>query len=355
MQLLQILVEIANKIRLESSNFRISYSGFPPLEIPIGTVTHLQKMPQDIQDKSLKLLLTKLIYEIHYEGSLVEEVSQRLQTNDQTLKKIASTEVDWQFYEQLEINNNSKGCFHPDFHVLRQETDGSLAVEYDRVTLHIQRNRHLKLEDQSATVNDSVSVLMPSSNIERDLYTVIGEDEPDATTWKDPSNQVVFTYFNFAPEAAIIAMKHITTILNKIKVPFVFKTLHNPLNYKRYDSGFIQFHRSNYEVIRQVLQIIYSETKSHFQEDVPIFTKVLAPGIGLAEHPHPKLLSKYSETFGWNRCQIVANALLEAHKNGNESQEARMKYILKHFDYFKIDLERPYLNPDSEDIYTPLN
>ncbi|MEH2378645.1 MAG: T3SS effector HopA1 family protein [Nostoc sp.] len=354
MQLLQTLLEIANKVRLESSNFRISYSGFPPLEVPIATVAQLQKMPQEIQDESLNLLLRNLIYEIHYEGSLVEEVSQRLQTNDQTLKKIASTEVDWEFYEQLERNNKSKGWFHPDYHVLRQEADGSLAVKYDGVTLHIQRNRHLKLEEQLATVNDSVSVLMPSRSIEWDLYTTIGEAETDASTWKDPSNQVVFAYFNFAPEAAIIAMKHVTTRLNEIKLPFAFKVLHNPLNYKGYNSGFIQFHRSNYEVIRQLLQIIYAETKSHFQEHVPIFTKVLAPGIGLAEHPHPKVLFKYSETFGWNRCQIVANALLEAHKNGDESKEARMKYILQHFDYFKIDLERPYLNPDSEDIYTPL-
>jgi hypothetical protein len=80
---------------------------------------------------------------------------------------------------------------------------------------------------------------------------------------------------------------------------------------------------------------------------------VLAPGLGLAEKPEQEFL--FPEGFGLNRCQIVANALLEAHKNGDQSKEARMKYILKHFEHFKIDLERPYLNPNSEDIYTPLD
>ncbi|NEQ83607.1 MAG: hypothetical protein F6K26_26460, partial [Moorea sp. SIO2I5] len=271
------------------------------------------------------------------------------------LKEIASAEVDWEFYQELEKNNHSKGWFHPDYRVVKQEDDRSFAVKYDGITIHIRPELHLKLEEQSASVNDLVSVWTPSGGIERQLYRAAGEGELDDSVWKDPENQVVFAYFNFDPEAAVILMNYLTKKLNEVEMPFIFKVLHNPLNYQRYDSAMLQFHRSNYKLFRSIIQTIYSEIESHFKPQVPIFTKAIAPGIGLAEHPYYQLLFNYVETFGMNRCQIVANALVEAHKNGDESPEARMKYIIQHFERMGIDLERPYLNPGSEDIYTPLD
>jgi hypothetical protein len=139
----------------------------------------------------------------------------------------------------------------------------------------------------------------------------------------------------------------------KSKYPSALEVLYNPSNYGRYDSGILRFDKDSYELVRQVLQTVYAENKLHFQTKVPLFTKILAPGLALAEEPEHKFTPQ--ETFGMNRCQIVANALLEAHKNGDESPEARMKSILKHFNLLGIDLERPYLNPNSEDIYTPLD
>jgi hypothetical protein len=56
-----------------------------------------------------------------------------------------------------------------------------------------------------------------------------------------------------------------------------------------------------------------------------------------------------------NRCQIVANALLEAWEKGKNAIEERIQIIDKHFAQHLIDVQRPYLNPSSEDIYIPLN
>jgi hypothetical protein len=148
-------------------------------------------------------------------------------------------------------------------------------------------------------------------------------------------------------------MRYLTTGLNAINVPFTFNVLHNPLNYERYDSGFLRINKDSYELIWPVLQAAHTENKSQFKNQVPMFTKLIAPGLGLAERPEYEF--RFMDDFGMNRCQIVANALLEAHKNGDESKEARMKYILQHFENLGIDLERPYLNPNSEDIYTPLD
>jgi len=56
-----------------------------------------------------------------------------------------------------------------------------------------------------------------------------------------------------------------------------------------------------------------------------------------------------------NRCQIVANGLLSARQNGDESPDNRMASIREHFSLLGIDWQRSYLNANSEDIYTPLD
>jgi hypothetical protein len=53
-----------------------------------------------------------------------------------------------------------------------------------------------------------------------------------------------------------------------------------------------------------------------------------------------------------NRCQIVANGLLNALEN---SPEARKIAILEQFALLDLDVQRPYLNANSEDIYTLLD
>jgi hypothetical protein len=100
------------------------------------------------------------------------------------------------------------------------------------------------------------------------------------------------------------------------------------------------------------LQTVYQEHQAYFQPDIPLFTKFLAPGVGLAEEPDQK--SAAQESFGLNRCQIVANALLEAWRNGKMGIEERLRVIEQHFAQHFIDIHHPYLNPNSEDIYSPI-
>lgn len=100
----------------------------------------------------------------------------------------------------------------------------------------------------------------------------------------------------------------------------------------------------------QLREQVYDEERSHFRPETPLFTKRLAPGLGLAEEPEidPK-------DFGLNRCQVIADALLAVWETGDDSPGARWMGILEqHFTQHGIDLQRPYLNPNAEDIYTPL-
>lgn len=351
MHSLQALQDVAAHLQIQSSEFFVKHLMQKSVKLPVDVIIQLQKLPQKIQDDYLKEILKNIIRRIYYEGLLTKGNIPEVSEDYFNLEKIASKkfEIDWEFYEKLHKNNTGKGSFYQHFRVLSQETDGSLTVEHEGVKIHIQREHHLRLADHSAAVGDLVAVRMPSHQFKKGFYTAIG----DALVNFNFSISPLIVYFNFSPEGAVATMKGLTTRLNKLKLPFTFMTLYNPASYEHYDAGMLRFAPEDYELVRPVLQTIYAKSQLHFQPQIPIFTKMLAPGLALAESPKQQFRS--FEDFGMNRCQIVANALLEAHKTGDESPESRMKYILKHFERSGIDIEHPYLNPNSEDIYTPLD
>jgi hypothetical protein len=75
------------------------------------------------------------------------------------------------FYNRLHQSNSGTGYFDPGWYVLREESDGSLAVTKGSLRLHIERDRHLQPAQQAAVVGDSVAIRMPKkSGAKRLLY-----------------------------------------------------------------------------------------------------------------------------------------------------------------------------------------
>jgi hypothetical protein len=54
----------------------------------------------------------------------------------------------------------------------------------------------------------------------------------------------------------------------------------------------LYFEKRDYEVIALVLEKVYQQMREHSQPKVPLFTKQLAPGLGLAEEPNHKFTDR---------------------------------------------------------------
>lgn len=352
-QLLKVLEDIVHKIEIQS-DFSIRHPDYKPLELPSEVVTRFQKMPSEMQQKYLSLQLRSFIYGIYYNASMQSALALDSEGNNLRLDLENNTVlgVDLGFYERLHQSNSGKGYFDPGWSVLREEIDNTLVVNKGGLRLYIERDKHLKPSDKAASVGDSVAIKLPKNRVQNGFYMAVSN--VGFNRIKDAENQPVTVriYFHVTSEGAVAVMQHLTQKLNELVIPFSFKVLYNPKEYQRNDSGVLYFDQRDYEVVRQALKTVYQEYQSHFKLEIPLFTKQLAPGLGLAEEPDQKFAVQ--ESFGMNRCQIVANGLLTAWHQGDNSIEGRMRAIIEQFSSLGIELQHSYLNANSEDIYTLL-
>jgi hypothetical protein len=353
--MLNSLIDIATNIQIEP-NFCIYHPNYQPFALPPKVADRFQQNSADLQYKYLNLLLRNFLYGVYYNGALQSSLAiDPSNTNypvPHNLATNAVVDIDWGFYEQLQASNHGRGYFDPSWQVLRKEPDGSMAVTKNGLTLYIEPDCHLKSRKKSAKVGESVAIWMPNNRLQNGYYLAVSDVGQEQRGNPDVELGTGRVYFNFNAAGAIALMDSLTQQLNAANIPFTFQVLYNPSAYERYDSGLLYFESHDYPAIHKILQVIYQEHQAYFQPEIPLFTKYLAPGLGLAEEPTQKFAAQ--ESFGMNRCQIVANALLEAWQKGKNAVEERMKVIHQHFQHHSIDLQRPYLNPTSEDIYYPL-
>ena len=354
-KLLAQLQDICNQVKIDS-NFCLRHRQYKPWKLPDELVTRLQKIPEQMQQKYLSLQLRSFLYGIYYNGSMRKSLAPDSEENKLPIDLENNTllGVDVEFYQQLHQSNAGIGYFEPGWKVLREENDGTLAVTKGSLRLHIEPDKHLQSSQPYPQIDEEVAIFMPKNRVQNGFYLAVSNWgfqrlKKDNVTEKSVTVRI---YFNLTPEGAVAVMGSLTGRLNEMAIPFSFKVLYNPQDYQRHDSGVLYFDKSDYGVVKEVLEAIYQENQLHFKSEVPLFTLQLAPGLGLAEEPEEKFAAV--ESFGMNRCQIVANGLLEAWQQGDNSSSGRMKAIFEQFSLLGIEWQRVYLNAYSEDIYTLL-
>lgn len=327
-QLVTSLFDIASHIQIES-NFCIHHPNYQPFALPTKIAERFQQSSADLQQKYLTLLLRNFLYGIYYNGSLQTVLSIKSDAANcslhQNLENNCGLGIDWDLYEQLHKYNHGTGYYDPNWQVLRLEPDGSIAVNKGGLTLYVEPDCHIKKSKKSVKVGELIAIWMPKNRIDNGYYLAVSDVGQERQSNPNANLGVGRIYFNFSPEGALALMDSLTLQLNADAIPFSFQVLYNPCAYERYDSGVLHFQPQDYPAIRQILQLVYLEHQSDFQPEIPLFTKFLAPGLSLAEEPNEKFPTQ--ESFGMNRCLIVANALLEAWQKGKNGFEERMRTI----------------------------
>jgi HopA1 effector protein family len=350
-KVLDTLEDIINHVQI-LPNFDFSHPSHLPLALEPEIFVSLQQLSPQLQDKYLRWRLGCYLLSLYEAGSGKTQFDSKakeaasLPIQDEPAQNMALG-VHSSFYERLHTHNVGTGYFDPGWRVLRQSKDGLFAVQKNGLTLHVSRERHLQPSDEPVTIGDEVAVHLPSNQIQQGCYAALGNVGP-----VDPTQgQIVNVYFNLPSEGFGLLMGALTTALNALKMPFVFKVPYNPEDCDRPDAGVLCLYKTHYATAYPVLQTLYQSLQPSFRPEVPLFTKRLAPGLALAEQPIAVITPQ--ESFGLHRFQAIAQGLIVGWRQ-NLPPTATMESVLQSFTEHHIDPSHPYLNVGAEDCYTLL-
>jgi|GEM_PF-1560414 len=155
-------------------------------------------------------------------------------------------------------------------------------------------------------------------------------------------------YWHVAAAAAPALVASLTSRLNLYQVPFRLKTLRQAAHYVRPDAAVLYVERRHYQAAAALAAEAYGEVAAGLRPAVPLFSKPLAPGLGVAEDP-----GVGGESFGWQRCRFVAEGLWRAAQAGAATAEDRLAAVVAHLEARGVDLDHPHLCRSRVDLYDP--
>jgi hypothetical protein len=173
------------------------------------------------------------------------------------------------------------------------------------------------------------------------FYFVFGETIAD----HEEEMSLIRFYWHVGAEGAAPLVAALTQALNRFGIPFRFKCLSMPQLYDRTDPAVLYLAKRYYRIAAELLPQAYRAVRPLLRAETPLFTKRLAAGLGFAENP------KSGESFGMNRCRLVAEAICNSHARGIDTADARIADIASAFEAAGLTLERCWLNPGSSDQY----
>jgi len=239
------------------------------------------------------------------------------------------------FARSLSAANTGRGCLENGWEVLT-ESQGHVVVRRGGLTLWV-RPEECSIDGSGAALQLPKELL----NISPGYYMVLG-DRGDAAGRPE---LVLRVYWNLRAEGAASFVNCATARLNAARLFFRLKVLADPSAYTRCDAAVIYLHRQDYAQAAPILNIVRYSVVAHLNAATPAFTKTLAPGVGLAEDPGE------TESFGQHRCRLLADGMIRAYEQKVRSLDQRLEAVRDRWTEEGLSLERPYLCPNSTDIY----
>lgn len=238
--------------------------------------------------------------------------------------------------DALSRANAGRAGWQPGWHVVEPLPGGGLAAERSGTVRSFWPG-------QFTGTGDVIAVLVQRDSRAQQpgFYYAFGETLPD----ESDELRLVRTYWNVPPERAPDLVAAVTENLNRRRIPFQLKCLSDASSFAtRADPLVVFLTAAHYRAGATVLADVHSLVARSLRARVPLLTKRVANGVGLAEDPGD------GESFGLDRCRRIARAIVMADHDGARGAD-RLPAVMEHLRSAGLDVERPYLRPGADDIY----
>lgn len=247
------------------------------------------------------------------------------------------------FTKALSSSNSGSGSIEPDWKLVHKDGESWIA-EKNGLKLLVKKGDFFYSSRKASESKNSISLKFPKElmNSSPGHYLALGDRKLDAKT-------IVRLYLNLDPGGAIRFMEMSTRALNSAQLPFNIKVINDPCKFTRTDAVVLYFAKDHYPEIFRLSCYVYRNLRKHFRQRIPIFTKFIFPGLGLAEDPGK------GESFGTNRCLLLARAIIECYKLRIKSISEKLSKVQEIFSDAGLSIDKPFLNPGSNDCYHSIN
>jgi len=243
---------------------------------------------------------------------------------------------------RLSAANCGRGSWEPGWRVVERDDDGRLAVIKDQVTFWVEPDGLRCRGEIVPGAYCRVRVGKELRNLVPGFYVAIGDGDAGDD---DRPGPLLRLYWHLAePAAAVAYVAEATRRLNAAGVPFRTKVVADPGGYLRADAGVLYLERRDYRRLRPEIRAIHRRLATSLRPEVPLFTRPLLPGLGVADDPRD------GTSFGQSRCRLVAGGLWLAHRRGATGPAARAGALAEVFAAAGLDPRRPHLEPGSRDV-----
>ena len=238
------------------------------------------------------------------------------------------------FIAALSMANTGTGSLEEGWTVVGFDAS-AIIVERDGLRLWV-RPEELTGGRPSA-VGEVISILAPKEFFRQSpgFYMALGN-----VGLPLPTTQPVYRlYWNLESAGGAPFMAAVTRQLNDAGIAFRAKAVNDPNQYTRCDAGVLYVLGADAERIRTVMPLLLAATQPFRKPETPVFTLPLDAGVGLAEEPLGGL-----ESFGINRCRILAQGIVTAAEHGLVDPGAQLDEVRRQFELAGLDLARAHLN-----------
>lgn len=305
------------------------------LSCPASPVPNNPLNPNAVQQNPVILQLQGCLYQYCYVQPFVSGFSRETGRITQNARLV----------QQLSAANNTQDYWEAGWQIKEILPTGQIRAEKSGRSRLLWAGEFFTPQGFGAPpqVNGYINVFFPkeSTTIQPGFYYAFSQTFIDLT---DDYNIVRF-YWNIEENGAPDLLASISRHLNRFRLPYRFKCLNNELPFNRTDSAVLFLNKRFYRIAAELLVEIYDEVKDLLGAETPLFSRQIAPGLGLAEDPNN------GDSFGMNRCRLLAEGIWSAYTKGLEKTEARLDEVVKRFEHYGISLERPYLNAGAFDQY----
>lgn len=319
---------------LDAVNIRsaTSFSWFGDPSPNLSAVARRAMTGSMMRDYLCYQLQMRLYRDFYCKGSATPSSEQR-----NTLRRTPTTP----FIEALSAANTGNGAREGGWSVVNVAGD-VITVARDGLRVWVRReDTYAETEDiQSPAQLRAVRFPKELLKLSPGFYLALGNEG------LAPGRALVRLYWNLRAEDAPTFVKSATQLLNDDQMPFRLKVVNDPAHYDRCDAGVLYFQRADYERVLPAVRRILAELGAKLKKATPVFTKLLAPGLGLAEEP-----AVSAGSFGMDRCRLLAEAIVRIYERAAAKATDQLAVIEEVFAEEGISLAMPYLNPGSPDGY----